>query len=85
MENLFVKMEVDGVDGSSKTKKMTTAAILSEILVFFVVLVILLFAGKFLWNTVIAGAGGKGLITIAKPATSIWQILGLVFMASLIP
>ena len=36
---------------------------------------ILLLAGEYLWNNVVVQ-----LLTIAKPAKSIWQILGLVIL-----
>ena len=51
---------------------------LASVLTFAIVIIILGFAGVFLWNYVIAGKGDSpGLITIAKPATSIWQIIGI--------
>lgn len=39
---------------------------------FILVELLVLFFGKFLWNSVVTK-----LITAVKPATSIWQILGL--------
>jgi hypothetical protein len=55
----------------------------SEALAAFIVLIIIilfiLIIGKFLWNVVLCR-----LLTIAKPADSIWQILGLAILLNLI-
>jgi len=55
----------------------------SEALAAFIVLIIIilfiLIIGKFLWNVVLCK-----LLTIAKPADSIWQILGLTILLNLI-
>lgn len=55
----------------------------SEALAAFIVLIIIilfiLIIGKFLWNVVLCR-----LLTIAKPADSIWQILGLSILLNLI-
>ena len=42
-------------------------------------LVVILFVGMWLWNNV-----AVKLITVAKPMTSIWQLLGLVVLIDLI-
>jgi hypothetical protein len=50
-----------------------------------VVILLLSFIGLYLWNAVIAGADkGTGLITAAKPASSIWQILGMYILLALL-
>ena len=55
----------------------------SEALAAFIVLIIyvvfILIIGKFLWNEVLCK-----IVTIAKPASSIWQILGLAILFNLI-
>lgn len=53
------------------------AAIVS-IITFAIIFGILLFAGKFLWNNVLVA-----LIPAVKPAKSVWQILGLALLISL--
>jgi hypothetical protein len=58
---------------------------LASVITFVVVMLILGFVGVFLWNYVIAGKGDSpGLITFAKPATSIWQIIGLYLLITLL-
>jgi hypothetical protein len=44
----------------------------------FILLVILLLIGEYLWNNVLAK-----LVTVVKPVTSAWQILGLWILFSL--
>jgi len=52
---------------------------LSVLLAFVIALVILGFIGKLLWNSVVVE-----LFTIAKPARSFWQIIGLMILISLL-
>jgi hypothetical protein len=52
---------------------------LAVLLAFVIALVILGFIGKWLWNLVIVE-----LFSIAKPARSFWQIIGLMIFVSLI-
>jgi hypothetical protein len=52
---------------------------LSAVLAYILAIVILAFVGKLLWNGVITE-----LISVAKPARSIWHILGLMIFTSLI-
>lgn len=54
------------------------AALVSLITVF-IVLAILLFFGKYLWNNVLVS-----LVPGVRPAKSVWQILGLALLISLI-
>jgi len=55
----------------------------SEALAAFIVLIIyvvfILIIGKFLWNEVLCK-----IVTVVKPASSIWQILGLAILFNLI-
>jgi hypothetical protein len=53
--------------------------LLAVLLAFVVALVILGFVGQLLWNNVVID-----LFTIAKPARSVWQIIGLAIFLSLI-
>ena len=57
----------------------------ASIVTFVVVILILSVVGKYLWNEVVAGAtkDSRGLITIAREASSIWQILGLYIISAL--
>jgi hypothetical protein len=52
--------------------------LVSSVLAFLLAIVILSFIGKFLWNNVIVS-----LFAFARPATSIWHILGLLVFAML--
>lgn len=53
--------------------------LLSVLLAFIVALVILGFVGQLLWNNVV-----MDLFSFAKPARSVWQIIGLMIFISLI-
>ena len=53
--------------------------LLGVLLAFVIALVILGFVGQLLWNTVV-----MDLFTFAKPARSVWQIIGLMIFLSLI-
>ena len=52
--------------------------VLGSLLMSFISLVILLLIGEYLWNNVLAK-----LVTVLKPVTSPWQILGLWILFSL--
>jgi hypothetical protein len=52
---------------------------LSAFIVMIIIILFILIIGKFLWNVVLCK-----LLTIAKPADSIWQILGLAILLNLI-
>jgi hypothetical protein len=52
---------------------------LSIMIAFLIAFVILGFIGKLLWNSVVVE-----LFTIAKPAKSFWQIIGLMILISLL-
>lgn len=45
----------------------------------FIILVLILFAGQWLWNNVLVS-----LVPAVKPAKSVWQILGLAVLISLL-
>lgn len=51
---------------------------LVSVLTAFVIFVVILFVGKFLWNNVL-----HELVPAIKPAKSVWQILGLAILISL--
>jgi len=52
---------------------------LAAFIVLIIIIIFILIIGKFLWNVVLCK-----LLTIAKPADSIWQILGLAILLNLI-
>lgn len=60
-------------------KKDIYMELLAVLLAFVVSLVILGFVGQLLWNNVV-----MDLFAFAKPARSVWQILGLMVFVSLI-
>ena len=69
-----------GRDKTSVTPSDVFASLFTLALVIFVVS----FIGKELFNIVIAGAGNApGLFTTVRPAESIWQILGLYVFVSI--
>lgn len=55
--------------------------LVAAVVTLFVVLIVISFVGQFLWNAFIAG--NNGIISFARPATSVWQILGLYIFVSL--
>lgn len=70
----FMNKESDGA-----TKRAIYTDVLAVLLAFLLSLIILGFIGLWLWNSVVVD-----LFTIAKPARSFWQIIGLMIFVSLI-
>ena len=52
---------------------------LVSVITVFIMLLVLLFVGKWLWNNVLVD-----LISIAKPVKSVWQLLGFALLVSLL-
>jgi len=79
--NAAVKAGVEGFldRGNAEHRRRAYVEFTTMLLVFILTLVILGFVGKFLWNGVIVD-----LFNFAKPARSVWQILGLMVFAGLI-
>ena len=75
------KATVEGFIGtnSSEHRRDTYVEFLAAFIGFILALVILGFVGKYLWNNVIIE-----LFTIAKPAKSFWQIVGLMLFVLLV-
>lgn len=71
------------VEGFANTapnvKREVYANSLAVVLSFVLALLILAFVGKLLWNNIVVE-----LVSIAKPAKSFWQIIGLMLFVSLI-
>lgn len=66
-------------DTASASPPGSVAYVIATFLSLLIVLLLLGFAGTYLWNGVIAGKGegASGLFTTIKPASSIWQIIGI--------
>lgn len=75
------KAVVEGMSGSpeAEKRKQTYVDLIAVLIAFFITLVILAFIGQLLWNNVVVD-----LISVAKPAKSVWQILGLFIFVSLV-
>jgi hypothetical protein len=80
--NSACKAAVEGFASTNEDpskRKAVYTEVLATLLAFVLALVILGFVGKLLWNNIIVE-----LFTIAKPARSFWQILGLMIFVSLV-
>jgi hypothetical protein len=75
------KATVEGFVGVNSSEKRRDAYVkfLATFISFVLALVILGFAGKYLWNNVVVD-----LFSFAKPARSFWQIIGLMIFLSLV-
>lgn len=75
------KAVVEGMSGSpeAEKRKQTYVDLIAVLIAFVITLVILAFIGQLLWNNVVVD-----LISVAKPAKSVWQILGLFIFISLV-
>jgi hypothetical protein len=71
---------VEGFSDTPPTQKREVYAdTIAVLLAFILALLLLAFIGKLLWNSVIVE-----LFSIAKPAKSFWQIVGLMIFVALI-
>lgn len=79
--NLATRAVVEGMSGSpaAEKRKETYVDLIAVLIAFVLTLIILAFIGQLLWNNVVVD-----LISVAKPARSVWQILGLYILMSLI-
>jgi len=75
------KAAVEGFTASSDSKERRNAYVdfISFLLAFLIAMIILGFVGKLLWNDVIVE-----IISVAKPARSVWHIIGLLLFVNLI-
>jgi hypothetical protein len=64
---------------NSKEKKDGYVELVIALLTFFLSLIILSLIGKLLWNSVVVD-----LLSVARPAKSFWQILGLYIFSALL-
>lgn len=76
-----VKAIVEGFvsNSDSKEKRNAYVSFISFFLAFLIAMVILGFVGKLLWNDVVVD-----LFSFAKPARSVWQVIGLMLFLALI-
>ena len=67
--------------GNAEYRRRAYMDLASVVLTYVIAILVLSFVGKLLWNEIIVD-----LFSFAKPARSIWQILGLmIFVSLLIP
>jgi len=67
------------MSGSDSKRREAYLEIIATVVSFLIAVIIISFIGKWIWNNIVID-----LFTIAKPAKSIWQILGLMIFLALI-
>jgi hypothetical protein len=79
--NVATRAAVEGFTGTQNSQSRRDAYVefVAFILAFILSLVLLGFLGKWLWNEVVVD-----LFSFAKPARSLWQIVGLMFFVSIV-
>ena len=79
--NVATRAAVEGFTGTENSAARREAYVnfVSFFLAFLICLVLLGFLGKYLWNEVVVD-----LFSFAKPARSLWQIIGLMFFTAII-
>ncbi len=70
--------QTESFDSPTGFAPMTGKSAIVSIVTLVIMFGLILFVGKYLWNEVLCS-----LVSIAKPAKSIWQILGLAILISL--
>jgi len=75
----FVDVDGTGPEGSKKAMRSAVVSAVSGILSLIVAVLLVALVGQYLWNSVVVD-----LFTFARPARSIWQIIGLVIFIALI-
>ena len=66
-------------NGNADQKRAAYVNFVANLLSFILAFTIIAFIGKYLWNGIIVD-----LVSFAKPAKSIWQILGLMIFVALL-
>jgi len=69
----------EGINGVTYSNGSNGSDVLAAFILLIIYVLFILIIGKFLWNVVLCK-----LISIAKPADSIWQILGLAILLNLL-
>jgi hypothetical protein len=79
--NVATRAGVEAFTGTQNSQSRRDAYVefVAFILAFILSLVLLGFLGKWLWNEVVVD-----LFSFAKPARSLWQIVGLMFFVSIV-
>jgi len=79
--NVATKAGVEAFVGTQNSQSRRDAYVdfVAFLLAFIISLVLLGFLGKWLWNQVVVD-----LFSFAKPARSLWQIVGLMFFVSIV-
>jgi hypothetical protein len=79
--NVATRAAVEGFSANNSSDRRRDAYVefVAFLLAFIIALVIIGFLGKWLWNEVVVD-----LFSFAKPARSLWQIVGLMFFLSLV-
>ena len=79
--NLATRATLEGFSGtdSSQTRRDAYVEFVAFFIAFIICLVLLGFLGKYLWNEVVVD-----LFSFAKPARSLWQIVGLMFFLAIV-
>jgi hypothetical protein len=79
--NVATKAGVEAFVGTQNSQSRRDAYVdfVAFLLAFIISLILLGFLGKWLWNEVVVD-----LFSFAKPARSLWQIVGLMFFVSIV-
>jgi len=77
----LTRAAIEGFSGNQDSKERRNAYVdfISYLLAFILAMILLGFIGKWLWNSVIVD-----LFSFAKPAQSVWDIIGLMIFTTLI-
>ena len=77
----LTKAAIEGFSGNKDSKERRNAYVefVSFLLAFLIAMILLGFVGKLLWNSVVVE-----LISVAKPARSVWHIIGLMLFLTLV-
>jgi hypothetical protein len=67
------------LNGNADQKREAYVDFISVVLAYVIAIILIALVGKYLWNGIVVD-----LISVAKPAKSFWQILGLMIFVSLI-
>jgi hypothetical protein len=75
-----IKAGIESFTGTSDSKDRRAAYVdfIAFLLAYILAMIILGFVGKLLWNNI-----AVDLISVAKPAKSVWQIIGLMILTTL--
>jgi hypothetical protein len=66
------------LNGNVDQKRRAYADFVAAVLAYIIAVILISLVGKYLWNGIVVD-----LVSIAKPAKSFWQILGLMIFVSI--